>query len=294
MVGTIDLHNIFRHLTGDENFLSTVIETKNEVKKKKKRKSSSISNMIREYYVLPPNETQDYDSFPALMKNYLTPEYTRIGIKNDLERNNNTINVSFLYSLNILIRPDIQKAGIDEQIKSYLLLEEMIKHKIRCNFQIDKIKKNTKKVQQANNELIKLLLEGKISDELIQYIINIFEINLLVFDLTKMEVSFYWTKGEKYPFFNPFKNILCMTYINNYYEPVLHTSNELTEEQQIKIYSNILTNLSKIKCACKLRIGLHTLLYIESWDLDAYSFCKISEIYLKELKYMEDILEVDI
>lgn len=276
----INLKHIFCHLADDENFLSTIIETKTkDIEKKKNRKGFNLmANMVSEYITLSPYEEQKYTMFPPKVKFYLTPNYVRYGVKNTIEKNFNIVNISFLNSFNMLIRPDIYKSNIEEHIKNLGLLEEYLCHTIQSNYQIDKIK-NTKKMQTINKELVKSLREGRISHELIQSIINIYEINLLVFDLTKMEILLYWTKGVKYPYFNPFKNIYCMSYVQGNYEPIMTSNNSITEEQKRKIYSKILSNLTEIKSFPEIKISLHTLIYISTWDIDGDTYIKIADTF---------------
>ena len=275
-----NLHGIFSYLVNDENFLSTIIETNNkdiEQKKNKKKGFSLLTNMVTEYVPLSPYETQIYAMFPPKVKLFLTPDYIRHGVKNTIEKNLNTINISFLMSINILLRPDIYKLGNDEQLKNLSLLEEYLCHTIKRGYQIDKIKR-TKKIQAANRELIKNLTEGKITHDLIQNIINIFEINLLVFDLTKMDIYFYWTKGNKYPYINPFKNICCMAYVQGNYEPIIPLNFDNSIIQRQKMYEKIFLNLSDIKCIPKLNISTHTMIYINTWNLNLDTYIKIIEL----------------
>ncbi|XWV24987.1 hypothetical protein QJ856_gp0792 [Tupanvirus deep ocean] len=284
MTSTINLHSIFCHLAGDENFLSTIIETDAkdiEQKKNKQKGFNLMASMVTEYVPLIPYESQNYSLFPHKVKSFLTPDYVRMGVKNTTERNMTVVNISFLNSLNMLMRPDLYKMTFDDHIKNFNLLESYVCHTIHRNYQIDKVK-NTKKVQAANKLLIKNLTEGKISHELIQYIVNIFEINLLVFDLTKMEILLYWTKGNKYPYFNPFKNIYCMAYVQGNYEPIMTNNNFITDDQKKKIYLQILTNIEEIKCMPEIKLAIHTLFYISSWDIDTESFNKIVDTYFKK------------
>lgn len=280
----INLHTIFCHLTGDDNFLSIVIETDNDNNKKKKNKKKKFNlmeTMVTEYKPLAPYEVQNYIMFPHKVKLFLTPDYIRYGIKNVMEKDTGIVNISFLNSLNMLIRPDIYKLNIEDHFRNFNLLEGFICHKIERNFQIDKTKR-TKKIQAINKELIKNLLEGKISHELIQSIINIFEINLLIFDLTKMDIYFYWTRGTKYPYINLFKNVYCMAYVQGNYEPIMTDNNTIPEEQKRKIYIQIFRNISDIKCFPNISLALHTLVYINSWDIDLTTFIKIIEIFSNE------------
>jgi hypothetical protein len=283
-MANINLHSIFRHLTGDDNFLSTVIETDNkeiEQKKNKQKGFNLMANMVTEYIPLAPYETQNYSLFPHKVKSFLTPDYARFGIRNIMEKNLNVVNISFLNSLNILMRPDIYKMNIDDHIRNLNLLENFICHKIERNFQIDKTKR-TKKVQAINKELIKNLSSGKISHELIQSIINIFEINLLVFDLTKMDIYFYWTKGHKFSYLNFYKNVYCMSYVQGNYEPIMTINNSISEEQKRKMYIHILTNLHEIKCIPEINLAIHTLIYMDTWNIDSESFVKIIEIFFNK------------
>lgn len=300
MALNLNLHSIFRYLVSDENFLSTVIETdckEIERKKYKKKGFNLMTNMVTEYIPLSPYETQDYSLFPHTVKTFLTPDYSRLGIKNIMERNLNVVNISFLNSLNVLLRPDIYKLNLDDHTKNLVLLETFLCHMILKNCQIDKIK-NTRKVQASNKELIKNLSEGKFSHELIQTIINIFEINLLIFDLTKMDIYFYWTRGHKYPYINLFKNIYCMSYVQGNYEPVMPMNTSISEEQKRKMYIEILNNVSSIKCIPEISMASHTILYLSTWKIDADSFLKISDLYNKRPKksreeYLNDLAQME-
>ncbi|QGR53969.1 hypothetical protein [Moumouvirus maliensis] len=265
----INLHKIFRHLADDENFLSTIIEVnqfKFTNKKTKKNKFNLMENMVTEYISLSPYETQEYSLFPYNIKPYVCSNYKRLGIKNKMEKNSSVINISFLNSLNMLLRPDLYKLNLDDHVKSYLELEEVVRHKIHRNFQIDKVK-NTKKVQAINKELIKILIEGKICHDLIQCVVNIFEINLLVFDFTKMEVSLYWAKGHKHPYLNLFKDIYSMAFIHGNYEPIMPLDDTISEKNKHDIYKHILTHISEIDSKTPIKLSPCSLLYISSWDI---------------------------
>lgn len=280
-MGTTNLHNIFCYLTGDPNFLSTIVETKDipQKKKIKKNKCSLMTDMVTEYVNLSPYETQGYSLFPAKVKPFLNPDYMRYGIINSIDKDLKPVNVSFLVSLNILLRPDIYKSNISDHNKNLSLLESFIRHKIGCNsYQIDKIK-NTKKMKLMNKELCDNLADGKITSTIIQCIINIFEINLLVFDFRKNEIYFYWAKGHKYPYVNLFKNIYCMSVLDNGYEPIMAPNNSITREQQWKIYATILNNINDIKSSPDIVFGLPSLIAINVWNISYESYMNIIEKY---------------
>lgn len=281
----INLHRIFCHLTGDENFLSKVIEVdKVDIKQKKLKKKGLnmlMIDMIQEYETLSPYQIQSYSCLPHKVKMYLTPEHNRLGIKNVIDKDMNIINISFLNSFNMLLRPELYNASIEEHIKNVGLLESFICDIIHHGYHIDKVK-NTRKNQTLNKELVKKLREGVITHDLIQYIVDIFEVNLLVFDLTKMEICLYWTKGIKYPYFNPFKEIYCMSYVQCNYEPIMTKNGFITHDQKIKIYTQILTNNKEIKCMPEIILNTYSLSYINSWDIDFESYLKIIETYFNK------------
>lgn len=288
----ITLHNIFRYLLDDDSFLSKIIETDESEfeKKKQNNKFNLMTDMITEYKLLSPHEIQEYSLFPPKIKDILSPDYIRFGIKNVIEKNLNYINISFLGSLNILLRPEIYKLNIDDQIKNMGLLENFICDRIRRNYRIDRVK-NTKKIQSMNKELIKNLNEGKISHELIQTIINIFEINLLIFDLNKIEINLYWTKGTKYPYFNIFKDLYCMSYIQGNYEPIFPADKLVPKQQIQKMYTYILSNVNEIKVISEINISIPTLIILNSWNIEHNIYIDIlKKFYNKPIKTIDDYL----
>lgn len=278
----INLHKIFCHLVDDPQFLSSVIETeslKHGKKKNKKKSFDLMDQLVVDYSSLSPYDIQNYDKLPMFVRSFLLPKYSRFGIKNVMDKNLSTINISFLHSLNILLRPDIYNLNIEDHLKNFSLLETFVIHKIQRNYQIDKTK-NTKKVQNINRELIKNLMDGKISHPLIQYIVNIFEINLLVFDFVKNEVILYWCNGFKYPYINLFKQIVCMAYIHGNYEPIMpHNDSTSTEDMQ-KIYCNILMD-DCVKYYPNATLNITSIIYMHSWNIPVKSYCKIISRHYK-------------
>ncbi|BCS83176.1 hypothetical protein QLL95_gp0947 [Cotonvirus japonicus] len=282
----INLHSIFCHLVNDNKFLSTILEdeqSKIPISKIKKNKFSLIANIVTDYTILVPYETQGYTHLPQYIKPFLSPDYERLGIKNIMEKNMSAINISFLNSFNMLYRPDIYQLSIEDHIKNYTLLEQFLCHNIQRNCQIDKIK-NTKKMQAINKELIKNLVEGKITHDLIQYIINIFEINLLVFDFSKSETLLYWTKGIKHPYFNLFKDVYCMSYIHGNYEPIMCQKTGVSDEQKKRIYTHILTNYSSVKNFHEIKLSTESIIYLSSWNLPLETLCQIFDKFFPIFK----------
>jgi hypothetical protein len=289
----INLHSIFCHLIGDDNFLSTVIELDHDKINKKKNKKNGfnlMTDMVTDYVPLMPFEKQKYSMFPPKFKSYLSPDYVRLGIKNVIEKNLSIVNISFLNSLNMLLRPELYGLGIEDHLRNLSLLEAFIVHKIHRNYQINKTK-NTRKVQGVNKELIKNLSEGKITHELIQYVVNIFEINLLVFDFTKTTVNFYWAHGHKYPTLNLFKNLYCMAYVQGNYEPIMPLNGIVPKEKIQKMYVHILCNLNEIKCHVDVKLSLAALLYIDTWENNEESYLKILELHMKSITKLDECLQ---
>lgn len=276
----ITLHQIFRYILKDDEILSTVINNKTEksLKKTKKNKITMMSSMIIEYVPLAPHEIQQYTLFPQAIKKFLTPDHVRYGIKNIIEKNMVNINVSFLSSLNILLRPDMYKLSTEDQIKNLFYLEDFIKHRIDRNYQIDRVVKNTKRIQNINRDLIYNMTEGKIKQEFIQAVVNIFEINLLVFDFVTYDISLYWTHGSKYPFFNTFKDIFCMAYVQGNYEPIFTKNNTISSHNVNLTYARILTEPS-IKCMEEIKLAPYTLIEVDRWNISPSYFVKIIEKY---------------
>ncbi|AGF85304.1 hypothetical protein QJ854_gp478 [Moumouvirus goulette] len=237
-----------------------------------------MENMVTEYISLSPYETQEFSLFPYNIKPYVGSNYKRLGIKNVMEKNLTVINISFLNSLNMLLRPELYKLNLDDHVKCYLELEEVLRHKIHRNFQIDKVK-NTKKVQAINQELIKNLIEGKICHELIQYVVNIFEINLLIFDFTKMEISLYWARGHKHSYLNLFKDIYSMAFIHGNYEPIMPLDDIISEKNKRDIYKYILTHISEINSTIPIKLSVCSLLYLYSWDISMEELNTIYNIF---------------
>ena len=277
----ITLHTIFSNLVDDPDFL--VIKQnyeKSDIKTvEKKTGFNMMTDMISDYVSLTQSDVQKCSLFPSEFKDIIPINYMRCGVKNISERNFVNANISFLNSLNILLRPEIFKMPIEEQIRNYELFENFIIHKINGNCRVDKVK-NTKKIQNMNKEISKNITSGKIIAETVQSIINIFEINLLIFDFIKNEIVFYWSYGHTYPHINLFNNLYCMSYIHEIYEPIMPVNEAVREESIRKMYVNILTNDS-VFCPLTINFNVKELLVLNDWDIDALDFVTIANKYIK-------------
>jgi len=192
----MDLQTIFGYLVDDPNFLTAIYDCTSELSEYSAVKKDKImlNDLVVEYVPLIPFDIQKYNSFPLDFREILPINYVRCGIKTTILRNMVNVNISFLNSLNVLLRPEIFKMSINDQLKNYDIFESFITHKIKGNCRIDKIK-NTKKVQSVNKAIVQNLVSGKITFDVIQSVINILEVNLAIFDMINNEISFYWAYG---------------------------------------------------------------------------------------------------
>lgn len=289
---SINLHTIFRYLVNNDNFLLSIEEVNEKLPNtKKKQMVNLMNNMIADSTVLSPYEIQEYQALPSKLKSFLNPKYSRLGIKNVTEKNLNIVNVSFLNSLNIILRPELFRTSYEEQMKNVSLLENFLAHKISRNYQIDKVK-NTSKVKAKNRALIDLLAQGKITPEIIQYVVNIYEINLVIFDMNKSEFSLYWTTGNKFPYFNFFREVYFMTHIQGNYEPIVTLDTTLEIEEIQKIYTNILIHSNEIKFNVPINLSVISLTYIETWNIPPNKYQIILEkFYNKSGKPIDECIE---
>jgi len=286
----INLHTIFCHLVDDPTFLSVVVDCSNTHKKTTEKKSNTISNfnimtdMISDYSQLQVAEIQKYILFPSEFRHFLTPDYVRCGIQSRIEKNMITINMSFLNSINVLLRPNVFSYNSLDQQKNYLLFENFIVHKINGNCKIDKTK-NTRKMQTVNKEIVKNLVSGKIQPNVIQTIINIFEINLLVFDFMKKEIMFYWSCGDKYPHLNLFNDLYCMAHIHDNYEPIMTLDKTIPDEHIRKMYVDILVNYKDIiQYNIPINMFIHSLCVLNEWNIPHDKYMTILESYFTQKK----------
>lgn len=281
----INLLSIFRHVVSDPNFLS--VETQvcidpGIVRSSDNRGSNIMTSMVSEYRPLAPYEVQDYNSFPSMLRELVEKTYVRFGIRNVMEKKFKMTNVSFLTSLNILLRPELAKASLEDHAKNFSLLEDFISHKIHRNYKIDRTK-NTKKVQAANQEIIKLLVAGQITTDVILNIVNIFEINLVVFDFTRSLGIFYWTCGTKYPYLNTCRDLHFMAYVQGNYEPITPLETKILPKDTINMYTNIFNKLPEIKCYPTIRLDMASWVAIDSWKIPTNKFFRVmSNLYYEQ------------
>jgi hypothetical protein len=270
----LNLFKIFHYLTDDPYFLTILVHSDNpdvHASPGKQREhvqkigqsghKDMLSRMVVEYAPLAPHERQNYLQFPKLFQKILTPKYYRQGIIGTVERDGRTVNLSFLASLNFILRPETRNMDQSEFIRHLLLLENFVFHKIERNHQIDRVK-NTKRVQAANRQMITALYQGHYTDESILRILNIFEVNLLVFSLSKMQIRFYWSSGTHYPYINFFNKVLVMMHVHDCYEPV---TGPMDMSTVCHIYARIIRYMDRIQFIPDPKISVFSLLWLQKW-----------------------------
>lgn len=255
----MDLHKIFQYLLEDDEFLTITEITNNQ----SERKGNTLIDIITDSKRLDPGAVENYDDFPKQIKKYLTSKYKRHGIMPVIERDNRIINVSFLMSLNLLLRPDLQENDIDS-------LESYISHSILANCQIDKIK-NTCKVKAKNKDLEAIFSSGNLTDEVIMRIVNILEINLVIFNVDTGTNRVYWSHSTKYNFINLFRRLYVMCHVQGDYEPIV---NEDPFDCKYA-YTQILADYGSFEFIPDLQLAYHSIAYLNTWKISSPNWLTI-------------------
>lgn len=259
MQNNIDLKTIFRLLLNNENFMNNIIDTTPTIE---------ITDMNRTIkFPYQAIGLKNYD-FPEFMKRYLfSDDIYRLGVLTHTNIHKININVSFISTIATLLNimdlwnfdnhDDILKETVSN---TFYYIEE----KISVNHKIDR-KKKTQKTKKLNSELVDDFSSGIINDILIKRIIDIFEINILVFDIIENETKLYFTCGTDYEYFNIYKNIYMICKMGDFFEPIMCEYNENIFD---KIYISVIKNIKQINVYPKLRVGIPTIYKITKYDLD--------------------------
>ena len=288
----VNLHTIFRALVDNQNYLKTVVKQSSETVERKINAEHGyrmLDDVIIGYVPLIANIRQDYKYFPTYIKRILDPQhqdsakmqsasyapadkYVRLGVQSKWNKLNN---VSFFSSLSLLLHPYLASEYCNVQVAALEQFVEYIQDSILRNCQIDKIK-NTKSMQTRNKKIADDLFCGNITHDVIQRVINICEINLLVFDLVNETIEFYWTFGVNHPALNLFKDVYCVTVIDNHYEPLLwqgDCADNTWHILQQHIYTQIL--LTNPTSVAAIQLDDFSLLYLEKWHIKMHDYMMI-------------------
>lgn len=249
----MDLHKIFQYLLEDDEFLTITEITNNQ----SERKGNTLIDIITDSKRLDPGAIENYDDFPEQIKKYLDSKYKRHGIMPVIEKDGRIVNVSFLVSLNLLLRPDLQDKEVDiDGLESY------ISHSILSNCQIDKIK-NTCKVKAKNKDLEAIFASGNLTDEVITRIVNILEINLVIFNVDTGINRVYWSHSTKYNFINLFRRFYVMCHVQGDYEPIINEDPFDCKH----VYAQILADYGSFEFIPNLQLAYHSIAYLNTWNI---------------------------
>jgi hypothetical protein len=290
----ITLHKIIRYLS-DEKFVTgppTVTNVTNHEEnlssdsekgnRTTKYKSKDIFTMLEttiiDFSVLAMYDYQQQNMFPHNVKEVIPLNFYRFGIKNLHQQNMVISNISFINTLNILLKPDLKAVNAESQYHYYNLMKEFICNKISANYQIEK-KRNNKKTQDKNNTMVADIKTGTITPHIIQYICNLFEFNLCVCHLNDNVIDYYYCFPESFAYLNPFKPLFFMSCLNSNYEPILPP--DVINDYPLMNFNCILHNDSD-KFRPFVPIKLHAL-YMElaiSVNIGLAGYIKLYELYL--------------
>lgn len=261
----MNLHKILQYLIDDSEFLTiteivdtTIIEKTN----------NSIANIFSENKRLEPGELQDINEMPKSMTPYLTENHKRYGIYGTLIRSTRVvINNSFQTSLNLIFR-----RGLKFDDKSVADFEDFLVDAIKSNSQIDKFK-NTVGVKDTNSKIAANMCNGNVTPEVIKRIVNILEINLLIFDLDSKQKLVYWSHGVKSKYINPFRRFYALVYTQGSYEPIIEGS----DINYIKMYTKVLSDYESFTFVDDLTLHICSIMYVSKWPLTGHEYLRIME-----------------
>lgn len=239
----INLKEIFRKILNDPQFLSQQYEEK-EVEQFEK-KQDLVHQVMGKHQLLQPKQKEYASHFPDLFRIIFGQSSTayRLGIQRIVfdPKTNKQQNTSFLTSLNIQIIKDLSTQTYTNLHKQNKYLMTHLIERINRNYRIDRIK-NKRSSQIANKKIIEALQEGVIPHEIIQYVADIFETNILVFDFNSNSTYLYWCYSDKFPYFNLHAPLFVLYRDVDFYEPILCKEQWNT----LKIYPKLLLNMSDI------------------------------------------------
>jgi hypothetical protein len=131
-------------------------------------------------------------------------------------------------------------------------------------------KKSNKKIAES---LIKKIKDGKIDDDVIQFIVNLFQINLLIFKFNDKTIDFFGPFIEYFDYLNPLRPLFLLSYCDNVYEPILISG----DKNNNIIYNNIFVNHKLINFHCPKKIHI---VFIEMFNnLDSKDFMNIYKTF---------------
>lgn len=256
----MNLHKIFQYLVNNDNFLVDV----EIVSSQPERKATLIADIITDVNELEPGVIEPYEEMSKQLKCYLNESYSRYGIMAVIEKSSRMVNISFLVCLDMLLKQETSYSAVNDVSE----LEAYLSHSIMANCQIDKVK-NTSKVKTINKKIQASFMEGDFTNEVLSRIVDILEINLVIFDFDRGINTTYWSHGIKYPTVNPFRRLYAMCHYKGDYTPLISTS-----EDYSLVYGAIMSD-NEMEFYPDLKLGMYSLPYINTWDISGSQWCKI-------------------
>jgi hypothetical protein len=304
----ITLHKIIKYLSDDtinsssfnknishRDINSDNFHMENDIKRKSNDIFTMLETTIIDFSILAMYDYQQQNMFPNKFREIIPVGSYRFGIKN-LHQTNMSMaisNISFINTVNILLKPELKGVNADTQFHYYNLMKEFICNKISANYQIEK-KRNNKKTQDKNNQMVLEIKSGITTPDIIQYVCNLFEFNLCVCYLNDNKIDYYYSFPESFTYVNLFKPLFFMSCINDNYEPIIQTySNiQLQSQTQSSEHNSMIHDygLSNINCLLHKDIinplyplRLHPLFleYITFLDIPLKDYIKICELYFQ-------------
>lgn len=291
----VTLKSIFREIISDGSYLATIINTEDQLSESVGKKVTSdvvVKKIKNDQIILKIGIRHTFNTFPKKIRHILHTDYYRLGV----QVSDKYKNISFLNSLNVLLRPDLQFKNAQDQIEQYRLFNKFLHHKFEMFAtiykQVEGIKKTNKKTK-ISKELICNLDKGIISIDTLKFIADIFEINILICDFSNNKMYFVWTHGKIFPYLNLTKRLFCFSCIYDPSFDMAGISNEdfpcvgyvfeplviETPNYERTVYKNILLDSDNIiqNDPIKLNvIGLHVLF---TWDINPSDYANIVEKY---------------
>jgi hypothetical protein len=308
----INLHNIFRYLVKNDEFLLTVHEVR-KIKKEKEKPAIGIIEAITGP-TLNLGERQALSEMPDMfcsviskkinskskkkyieerseirvsIKDFLGNGHERLGVQSTWDKNFTTESCSFICSLHIIFRPEIYSAVPIEQSKDHELFENFLFNMMERNYRIDKTK-NTRKAKAINLGMINEIRQDTPQHETIRTVINIFEINLVLFDTLNNQIMLYWTGGTKYPQFNFCKPLAYMIRTGNHYEPIIDLRKKDPYQSFGKgylrrLYKQLFDNIHLVTPYPPIVYGIEGLMYPSQWRDKLVFETALPQVFLPDL-----------
>lgn len=164
------------------------------------------------------------DTFPVKFNNFLTDKFYRYGIT---VYNKNKNNISFWSSILTLLNGDfVTTFNNDEEscINDF-------KNQLLEKYKKMKLDKSIRKIDKIDiRERFKLEPDNAI----MQYVVDILDINLFIFDFKNENIKVIYSKNT----LNPFKQSCLLANYENYYEPILCSISNKEKNKRLFNYND--------------------------------------------------------